>query len=121
VASFIDGRPLLGQRVDLEFVGPSFWSAYIAACASLKASIASMWFCKTWTRQVRRRTSAEITFSTIVSISSFMRAETMTFKRKRDAESVNAATKEHRRCASPVRVHGRCFHSFKLMRLSSRV
>jgi hypothetical protein len=64
----------------------SFWSAYIAARASLNASIASMRFCKTWTRQVRRRTSAEITFSTIVSITSFMRAETMTFKRKRDAE-----------------------------------
>jgi hypothetical protein len=62
---------------------PSFWSAYSAARAWLNASIASMRFCKTWTRQVRRRTSAEITFAAIASISSFMRVETMTFKRKR--------------------------------------
>ena len=84
VASLIDGGPLLGQRVDLEFVGPSFWSAYMAARASVNASIASMRFCKTWTRQVRCRTSAEITRSAIVETISFMRAETREFKRKRD-------------------------------------
>ena len=58
---------------------PSLWSAYSAARASLNASIASMRFWKTWTRQVRRGTSAEVTRSAIVETSSFMRAETMTF------------------------------------------
>jgi len=58
---------------------PSFWSAYIVARASLNASIASMRFCKTWTRQVRRRTSAEITRSAMTVFNSFMRAETGSF------------------------------------------
>src|SRR5260370_31038943 len=52
---------------------PSFWSAYIAARASVNASIASTRFCKTWTRQFRRRISAEMTFSATAVFSSLIR------------------------------------------------